>query len=168
MSLSPICGLLKISQLIKRNFGQFLEMCFLLDLTHPCRGLVISIDTKKKSGFSFFQNLSSDLCASTWHLPLGTVFMVSFCQKHNHKFRVCLYTFALLILIPCQATKTLENIYLSSYHSSLVGKILSHPKVNDQREAHNVRNPTAPMLLLQVALESLRNLVGGGSGASNC
>lgn len=56
--------------------------------------------------------------------------------------------------------------YLSSYHSSLAGKILSNPKVSDYRETHSVRNPTAPMLLLQVALESLGNLVGGGSGAS--
>lgn len=29
-----------------------------------------------------------------------------------------------------------------------------------------MRNPTAPMLLLQVALESLGNLVGGGRGSS--
>lgn len=29
-----------------------------------------------------------------------------------------------------------------------------------------MRNPTAPMLLLQVALESLGNLVGGGCGSS--
>lgn len=59
----------------------------------------------------------------------------------------------------------MENIYFSSYHSSLAGKNLSHPKVSDCREAHTVRNPTAPMLLLQVASKSLGNFVGGGSGA---
>lgn len=41
----------------------------------------------------------------------------------------------------------------------------SHPKVSDCRDVHTVRNPTTPMLLLQVALERLGNLVGGGSGA---
>lgn len=53
MSLSPICGLLRLSQLIKRNFGQFLEMRFLLGLIHPCRGLVIGIDTKTPFKFLF-------------------------------------------------------------------------------------------------------------------
>lgn len=91
--------------------------------------------------------------------------MVSFHQKHYQKFQVFLYTFKLLILILCQAIKKLENIYFSSYRSSLAGKNLSHPKVSDCREAHTVRNPTAPLLLLQVAWESVGNLVGGGSGA---
>lgn len=88
-----------------------------------------------------------------------------FCQKHNHKFQVFLYTFALLILILCQATKKLESIYLSSRHSRLAGKVLSDPKVHDERETHGVRNPRAPVLV-QVAAESLGNRVGGGSGAS--
>lgn len=38
--------------------------------------------------------------------------------------------FALLVLMLCQATRKLENIYLSSYQASLAGKILSDPKVN--------------------------------------
>lgn len=55
--------------------------------------------------------------------------------------------------------------YLFFFLSLLRSRKDSYPKVSDCREAHAVRNPTAPLLLLQVALGSLGNLVGGGSGA---
>lgn len=54
--------------------------------------------------------------------------------------------------------------YLFFFLSLQCSRKDSYPKVSDCREAHAVRNPTAP-LLLQVALESLGNVVGGGSGA---